>query len=144
MFIVNVEAAIYDHEKWLLVLRSKKEEHAGGSLSLVGGKVDTEGNSTEILERTLQREVFEEVGVEIQNLNYVNSSSFVTETGLHVVDIVFQCELKAGEAFVKSPEEVDEVVWLSTSEIVNHLDIPEYLKENIKEAEKVRKKVYRC
>lgn len=40
MFIVNVEGAIYKNEKWLLIRRSKKEEHAGGLLSLVGGKVE--------------------------------------------------------------------------------------------------------
>lgn len=40
MFILNVEGAIYKNEKWLLIRRSKKEEHAGGLLSLVGGKVE--------------------------------------------------------------------------------------------------------
>jgi 8-oxo-dGTP diphosphatase len=60
MFIVNVEGAIYKNEKWLLIKRSEKEEHAGGTFSLVGGKVDKEGNTTDILERTLKREILEE------------------------------------------------------------------------------------
>ena len=44
LFIVNVEGAIYKDEKWLLIRRSEMEEHAGGTLSLVGGKVNYEGS----------------------------------------------------------------------------------------------------
>ncbi len=43
MFIVNVEGAINKDGKWLMIRRSMKEEHAGGELSLVGGKVEREG-----------------------------------------------------------------------------------------------------
>ncbi|MHA2156748.1 MAG: hypothetical protein ACXABU_15495 [Candidatus Hodarchaeales archaeon] len=39
-YIVNVEAAIFKEEKWLLIERSEKEEYGGGLLSFVGGKVD--------------------------------------------------------------------------------------------------------
>jgi 8-oxo-dGTP diphosphatase len=117
--------------------RSEKEEHAGGSLSLVGGKVEKEGNSSDILERTLKREFFEEVGVEVSNLKYVNSSSFVTDLGLNVVDIVFLCDYKSGEAYAKSPDEVDGVVWMTTEQILNNSELPIYLKENIKLADKL-------
>ncbi|THG91560.1 DNA mismatch repair protein MutT [Alkalihalobacillus alcalophilus ATCC 27647 = CGMCC 1.3604] len=77
MFIVNVEGAIRKDGKWLIIERSKQEEHAGGLLALIGGKVDVEGNTKEILERTLAREIFEEVGVKIKNgAKYVHNSSF--------------------------------------------------------------------
>ncbi len=89
MFIVNVEGAIHCYGKWLLILRSEKEEHAGGLLSLVGGKCEIEGVSSDVLERTLQREIFEEVGCEVSEIQYINSASFVTDSGLHVIDIVF-------------------------------------------------------
>ncbi|TQR37102.1 NUDIX domain-containing protein [Lysinibacillus sphaericus] len=135
MFIVNVEAAIYKNEKWLLIKRSEKEEHAGGVLSLVGGKVEKEGFSTNILERTLIREIAEEVGVEVSNLRYVNSSSFLTDAGISVVDIVFLCHHLLGEAFAKSPDEVDSIVWMTTEQILDNSSIPNYLKENIKLAD---------
>ena len=137
MFIVNVEGAIYKNEKWLLIRRSEKEEHAGGLLSLVGGKVEKEGKSTDILEKTLKREITEEVGIEVSNLRYVNSSSFVTDSGINVVDIVFLCDHESGEPFAKSPDEVDEVIWMTTQQILNNSDLPIYLKENIKLAEKL-------
>lgn len=137
MFVVNVEGAIHRDGKWLLILRSKKEEHAGGTLSLVGGKCEIEGVSSDILERTLIREVFEEVGCEVTGLKYVNSSSFVTDSGINVVDIVFLCHPKTGEPFAKSTEEVDDVLWMTTLEILNHTELPVYLKENIKLADKM-------
>ncbi|PLS17610.1 DNA mismatch repair protein MutT [Bacillus sp. M6-12] len=136
MFIVNVEGAIRKYDKWLIIERSKKEEHAGGLLSLVGGKVDIEGNSSDILERTVKREILEEVGVKVKDkVNYVHSTSFVTDTGENVVDIVFLCEPESGDAFPKSPDEVEEVLWLTTEEVLSHPKAPIYLKESIKHAE---------
>jgi 8-oxo-dGTP diphosphatase len=136
MFVVNVEGAIHRNGKWLLILRSANEEHAGGSLSLVGGKCEIEGDSSNILERTLKREILEDVGCEVTDLRYVNSSSFVTESGINVVDIVFLCHHKSGEPYAKSNEEVDKVIWMTTSEILAHTDLPVYLKENVKLADK--------
>lgn len=139
MFIVNVEAAIYKKEKWLIVRRSDKEEHAAGELALVGGKVDDEGTSTDILERTLIREVEEEVGVTVSDLAYVNSSSFVTDSGVSVIDIVFLCSYEEGEPYAKDPDEVASVSWMTTEEIVSNNEIPSFLKENIQLAERLAK-----
>lgn len=138
MFAVNVEGAIYRDGKWLLIRRSEKEDHAGGSLSLVGGQCDREGVSSDILERTLEREIFEEVGCEVADLKYVNSSSFVTDSGVHVVDIVFLCRHRSGEPYAKSADEVDEVLWMSTDEIMAHPELPDYLKTNVELADAMR------
>lgn len=137
MFVVNVEGAIHRNGKWLLILRSEKEEYAGGTLSLVGGKCELEGYSSDILERTLIREIFEEVGCEVTGLKYVNSSSFVTDSGMNVIDIVFLCHHKSGEPFSKSSEEVDAIIWMTTSEIQANTELAGYLKNNIKQAEKI-------
>lgn len=136
MFIVNVEGAIRKDGKWIIVERSKKEEHAGGLLSLVGGKVDSEGNSSNILEKTLKREIFEEIGIKVkENLKYIHSTSFVTDNGEIVVDIIFLCEYESGVIFVKQPEEVEKVFLLATEEILNNPQAPIFLKEYIKCAE---------
>lgn len=137
MFVVNVEGTIRRNEKWLLIRRREKEEYAGGGLSLVGGKCEIEGDSSDILERTLKREIFEEVGSEIADIKYVNSSSFVTESGVNVIDIVFLCHHKSGEPNAKSTEEVDDVIWMTTSEVLAYPELPLFLKENIKLAEKI-------
>lgn len=67
MFIVNVEGAIYKDNKWLIGKRSEKEDHAANTLSLIGGKVEQEGNTDTILETTLRREITEEVGISVKH-----------------------------------------------------------------------------
>ncbi|WP_227394494.1 NUDIX hydrolase [Jeotgalibacillus aurantiacus] len=131
MFVVNVEAEIYKDDKWLMIRRSEKEEHAGGGLAFVGGQVDHEGFSYDILERSLEREVFEEVGIKVEVEQYVNSSSFVTDKGEHVVDIVFLCRHLSGEAFAKSEDEVDEVYWFTQKELMEQTGLPDFLMWNL-------------
>jgi 8-oxo-dGTP diphosphatase len=136
MFIVNVEGAIFKDDQWLIIERSKKEEHAGGLLALVGGKVDQEGNSTDILERTVKREIYEEVNIKVkEHLKYIHSTSFVADSGEHVVDIVFLCEYESGTAFPKSPDEVEAVNWMTAQQVFEHPNAPDYLKESIRRAE---------
>ncbi|WP_417899792.1 NUDIX domain-containing protein [Bacillus haimaensis] len=141
MFHVNVEGAVFRDGKWLVIKRSKKEGHAGGLLSLVGGTVDPEGFSSNILERTVQREMFEEVGVRVKDeMVYVRNTSFILDDGSEVIDIVYLCELLEGEeAFVKSPDEVEAVYWLTTEEIIQHQNAPVWLIDSIKAAEAVIK-----
>lgn len=136
MFIVNVEGAIFKEEHWLIIERSKKEEHAGGLLSLVGGKVESEGNVSQILEKTVIREIFEEVGIQVKDSpQYVHSTSFISDSGESVVNIVFLCTYDAGIAFAKSPDEVEMIKWMTSKEIFSHPKAPLYLKESIKLAE---------
>ncbi|MCM3749275.1 NUDIX domain-containing protein [Paenibacillus pasadenensis] len=133
MFIVNVEGAICRDDKWLVITRSTKEEHAGGTLSLVGGKVEVEGNALEILERTVKREFYEEVGIEINDaVNLVYSSSFVTNDGCNVINMVFLCDYDRGTAHPKSPDEVEAVHWMTYDEIMNHPKSPPWTKESIR------------
>lgn len=139
VFIVNVEGAVFKEEKWLIIKRNEKEEHAGGTLSLVGGKVDIEGIEFDILERTVRREIFEEVGIKIKsNLQFVYSSSFVLDNGKNVINVVFLCEYENGAAYSKSPEEVEEIYWMTLEDILNHPLTPTWTKESVRRAEQQR------
>lgn len=142
MFIVNVEGAVWKNDRWLIIERSKKEEHAGGLLALVGGKAEMEGDTSDILERTVKREISEEVGVKVKDrLDYVHSTSFITDADVNVVNVVFLCEYDDGEAFPKSPDEVEKVLWLTSEEIFSHPKAPIYLKESIKKADLMKSSV---
>jgi 8-oxo-dGTP diphosphatase len=139
-FIVNVEGTILKDGRWLIIKRSEKETHAGGLLSLVGGKVEREGEMRDILERTLKREILEEVGLEVKDeMTYVHSTSFVAAEDIHVVDIVFLCEYESGTAYAKSEDEVDGVWWMTYEEITEDSNAPEYLIESLRRAEEVLK-----
>lgn len=142
MFILNVEGAVYREGKWLVIKRSSKEEHAGGLLSLVGGTVENEGFSKNLLERTLKRELYEEVGINIkESVQYVRNTSFLLNDGKEVLDFVFYCEIDTGEPFVKSPDEVEAVFWLTADEIFEHPNAPIWLKESIEEAQFIQNKI---
>jgi 8-oxo-dGTP diphosphatase len=136
LFVVYVEGAILKDGKWLIIERGSSLDHAAGTLSLVGGKVEDEGNTYDIIENTVKREIYEEVGIEVKdNLKYVHSSSFVADDGCRVIDIVLLCEYKSGEPFRKSPQEVANIYWLSTEEVINHPKTPVWTKESIKRAD---------
>lgn len=137
MYFVNVEAAIRRDGHWLIIERSKKEEHAGGLLSLVGGTVEGSGPSENSLEDTLIREVFEEIGVRIKNqMTYVRSSSFPLEDGRMVLDLVFLCEIEDGEPYIKSKDEVEAFFWMTKDEIKSHPQAPSWLIASVEVAEK--------
>jgi NADH pyrophosphatase NudC (nudix superfamily) len=138
-YIVNVEAAIYKGEKWLIIKRGEKEAHAPGLLSMVGGKVETNVAMSNVLEEALQREIMEEVGIKIASkIHYVESKSFVTDKGEMVIDIVFLCTYQSGEPKCISSDEVSDVHWLTFAEVLSNTNSPRWLVESLKKAEKVR------
>jgi ADP-ribose pyrophosphatase YjhB (NUDIX family) len=138
-YIVNIEAAIYKHSKWLLIERSRMEEHAAGTLAMVGGKVDNVASGNHILEETLRREIAEEVGISIHNNPlYLKSSAFVTDNGKPVINIVFLCQYKEGEPTAIDPKEVSSVVWLNYEEVKENMDIQPWTKDSLRAAEQVR------
>jgi len=131
MFIVNVEGAIRKDNKWIIIERSKKEEHAGGLLSLVGGKVEAD-NIPSVLESNLQREITEEIGIKVKpDMKYIHSISFTTDNGDNVVNVIFLCEYETGSLEIKEPNEIEKIHLLTTEEISNSLDAPDYLKQYI-------------
>ncbi len=140
-YIVNVEAAIYKNDKWLIIKRSEKEEHAPGILSMVGGKVETRTVENEVLEETLKREIMEEVGIQVsERLHYVESKSFISDKGQVVIDIVFLCKYQSGEPKCMSTDEVSGVYWMSCAEILESKNTPIWLKESIEKVENFRLK----
>jgi len=119
--------------------RSAMEEHAAGTLAMVGGKVEGVEMMKHVLEETLKREIMEEVGISVHDdMQYVKSSAFVTEDGKPVIDIVFLCHHKEGEPAALDPKELSAVEWLTYGEIENHQNIQSWTKESLKIAEQMR------
>ncbi len=139
LYVVNVEAAIYKEDKWLIIKRSEKEEHGPGLMSLVGGKVETDVVQDGILEVTLRREIREEVGIEVSDsIHYLESKTFPLADGQLVVDIVFVCKYKSGEARVVDSNEVGEIYWMTCEELLQDERALSWLKESLKKAEDLR------
>jgi len=137
-YIVNVEGAIVHEGRYLLVIRGNGETHAAGMLSLVGGKVENAGNTANILEETLRREVHEEICVEIGDMIYVHSTAFVSDDNKSVVDVVFLCRWIMGEPIIRDSDEVAAIRWMTANEILTNPDAPEWTRSSVRRAEKMR------
>jgi ADP-ribose pyrophosphatase YjhB (NUDIX family) len=138
-FIVNVEAAIVRDDRYLLIVRGAGESHAPGMLALPGGKVEDAGATPAILEATLRREIAEEVGVEVGDaLVYVDSTSFVADDGAPVIDVVFLCRYRAGDARPIATEEVAQVLWMTAAQVLADPRTPPWLRRSVELAEQRR------
>jgi ADP-ribose pyrophosphatase YjhB (NUDIX family) len=138
-FIVNVEAALVRDDRYLLIVRGANESHAPGMLALPGGKVEPDGADVAILEATLRRELREEVGVEAgDDLIYVDSTAFVADDGQPVINVVFLCRYRAGDARPVASEEVARVVWVTAAEVLADSRTPPWLRRSIELAEQRR------
>jgi 8-oxo-dGTP diphosphatase len=136
-YIVNVEGAIVKDGHYLMVVRGE-EEYAPGGLNFPGGKVEGADNADDVLEKTLRREIAEEVGLEVHaEMAYVRSSAFVAE-GDPVVDAVFLCRWKSGEAVAADPAEVAAVRWLTAAEAIAHPETPPWTRLALELAEQKR------
>jgi 8-oxo-dGTP pyrophosphatase MutT (NUDIX family) len=136
-YIVNVEGVIVKEGRYLMVVRGE-EEYAPGGLNFPGGKVEGSGSADDILEETLRREIAEEVGLEIHaEMAYLRSSAFVAE-GDPVVDLVFLCRWKSGEAAAVDPAEVAAVRWMTAAEAIAHPETPPWTRLSLELAEKLR------
>ena len=134
-YIVNVEGAIFKDDRWLIIKRSDSEEHAPGLLSFVGGKVETESIEDDILEKTMKREILEEVDIHIKSeMKYLESKIFKSDKNEWVIDIVYLCEYLSGEPKCNSLEEVSEVNWMKAEDVLENSKSPIWLKKSIKKA----------
>ena len=135
-FIVNVEAAVVRDRQYLLIVRGANEAHAPGMLSLPGGKVEQDGADVAVLEATLRRELREEVGVEVDDdLIYVDSTAFVADDGQPVINVVFLCRHRAGDARPIAPDEVAQVVWMTAAEVLADPRTPPWARRSVELAE---------
>lgn len=141
-YIVNVQAVIVHEGRYLVIVRSMKEAHAGGTLSFVGGKVDDIHPVDDVLEVSIRREIMEEVGVTVGDLTYLESVHFTgSDNRDPVVNIVFLCPYVAGDAHVVSPDEVESVLWLTADELLAHPALPPWTLRTFTKAEALRVKL---
>ena len=143
-YVVNVEAAVFRGGEYLLAERSPKEDHAPETLSLIGGKVEAgeAGEAgTQVLEGTVRRELREEVGVEIDAVEYVTSNAFVSDGGASVVNVVFLARYASGEPRPLEPEEVAAVHWMRPASVLDSDDVPVFTQQYVERVEETRQQL---
>lgn len=137
-YVVNVDGIIVKDEKYLFIERGTDEDHAAGLLSFPGGKVETPLGSTEPIKETAARELYEEVGVKIGDVEYILSTTFKADDGTRCLNIVVLCEYIEGNAHPRAIDEVAVVHWFSYDEIKTRNDIPKFIECFVDRVEEVR------
>lgn len=137
-YVVNVEGAVADDGAYLFIERAADEAHAAGLLAFPGGKLEAGPDADDAIERTARRELAEEVGIEVGDVTYVCSRTFVADDGTSCLNVVTLCEHAGGEARPREPDEVAAVHWLTPDEIRARADAPPYLEAYVERVEAVR------
>ncbi len=126
---VAITAIIVKDGKYLITRRSPNKRRFPGMWTVPGGKMetsdylqlpkDTEFYWYNVLERTLKREVKEEVGIDIDNIDYVTSLATVHADGSPSLVISCMADYVSGDVRL-NPEESDQYAWVSLEEAKNH------------------------
>ncbi len=126
---VAITAIIIKDGKYLITRRVVTKKRFPGMWTVPGGKLetsdylelkkDTEHYWYNVLERTLKREVKEEVGLDIKNIEYLTSLATVHKDGVPSLVISCVAGYDGGEVLLQK-EESDDYAWVSSEEAKNY------------------------
>ena len=143
---VVITAIIERDGKYLITRRSPNKKRFPSMWTVPGGKLetkdyvnlpkDTEHYWYNVLEKVLRREVKEEVGLEIKNIQYVTSLATVHADGAPSLVISCLAEYESGDVTLQE-EETDKYEWVSKDEAKNY-DLIDGIYDEIVMADDVR------
>jgi 8-oxo-dGTP diphosphatase len=122
---VVITAIVVKKGKYLITRRSPDKKRFPGLWTVPGGKLetsdylnlpkDTEFYWYNVLEQVLKREVKEEVGIEINNIEYVTSLATVHTDGRPSLVISCKADFVSGEVKLQKGE-ADKFAWVTLRE----------------------------
>ena len=122
---IIITAIIVKDNKYLITRRSANKKRFPGLWTVPGGHLeiddyinlpkDTQHYWYNVLERTLKREVMEEVSLTIVNIEYVTSLATINDDGSPSLIISCLADYTVGEVILQ-PEETDSFAWVSLEE----------------------------
>lgn len=143
---VVVTGIVIKDGRYLIARRSLEEAAFPGLWTVPGGKLnrndyenspkDTPDHWYNVLEKLLQREVQEEVGLKIKNIRYLLSLAYIRSDNMPTLIISLFCDYAFGE--VKLSKDLIEFAWVNLEELKNYELVPG-LREEIELVDKVLK-----
>jgi 8-oxo-dGTP diphosphatase len=144
---IVITAIIVKDGEYLITRRSPNKKRFPGRWTVPGGKLETEDyinlpKDTEnywynVLEQVLRREVKEEVGLDIKNIEYVTSLATVHDDGSPSLVISCVADYSGGDILLQK-NETDKYEWVSVEEAKNY-DLIDGIYDEIVMADKRRK-----
>lgn len=125
---VVATAIIVKDGKFLIAKRSPHEKVSPNEWTVPGGKMevsdyskrqkDTNTHWYNVLEHTLRREVKEEVNLDIKNIRYLTSITFIRPDGIPVIIMSFYADHADGDVVLSS--DLTEYAWVDVNEAKNY------------------------
>lgn len=144
---VVITGIIVKDGKYLITRRSLNKKRFPGKWTVPGGKLEisdykdlpkeTEHYWYNVLEKVLKREVKEEVGIEIKNIEYITSLATIHADGSPSLVISCIAEYESGEIQLQE-DEADKHAWVSLEEAKNY-DLLDGIYDEMVMAENLRK-----
>jgi len=121
---IAVTAIIVKDGRYLITHRSNKDKKFYDMWTVPGGRLevddykrfkkDTDIHWYNIMEKVLRREIKEEVGLEIENIDYLTSISMIVGKYPSII-LSFISDYKSGEVILQE-EELDKAKWVTLEE----------------------------
>lgn len=126
---VAVTGIIHRNGKYLICKRSEKEKVFPGKWCVPGGKIeqddfvntikDTKDHWFDIFEKTLIKEIKEEVNLEIKDIGFCSNLALIRPNGFSTIIVSLYADYDSGEVAL-SEDELSDFAWASLDELKNY------------------------
>jgi 8-oxo-dGTP pyrophosphatase MutT (NUDIX family) len=146
---IAVTGIIRKDGKYLICKRSMKEKIFPGKWCVPGGRVmqsdflhwkkDTSDHWFNLLEKVLQKEIFEETNLKIKNIGFVSNLALIRPNGFTTLIVSLHGDWESGDAKMKQPDELTDFAWVTLEEARKY-DLIDNIYEQIEKVDKMVKK----
>lgn len=148
---IAITGIIYNDEgKYLITKRSLTKKAFPGKWTVLGGGVSTDdyiedeptnaaGQWYNVVEKTLRREILEEVNVEIERPEYLLDLTFIRPDGVPVLILSYMCKYMSGDVTVDGDGgDTIDFAWATLHELKSY-DLIDGILEEIEMVDKILK-----